>query len=375
MTCDVALAAARQHGLSAALFAPGWVYENHSRAQWQALQGAFWGKVEAAWPPAQPSIASLPLHTSFNRGCGRHMHVAGSRVAGSRPWYQLGAQQLLPGEEALRRSWAMPLQQPAAEGAADGAAASSSGGGGGSKLSAELTDEVAYEGGSCLQLSCSSGGRGRAHQAVAELACCRLFDAGVCCSSGRLRVTCVAGGQHAAQLVLLLHTAGEAASDGGGGGGAQLLLLAPAASHGQLQQLQGRRSEAEGEAAQIRVSVVAAASVSDAAAGGHTQLLLQQQGQQGQQQGGQQGQQQQGQQQGPAGPWPWQRHCYAVDLPAGARMVTGCSVGLLLAAPEGGGSTGPCCTALLGERGCRGGLHCRPAAQQRGGRHLDASRS
>ena len=43
--CGVALKAAREEGLSAALFAPGWVYENHERSCFHELQETFWGKV------------------------------------------------------------------------------------------------------------------------------------------------------------------------------------------------------------------------------------------------------------------------------------------------------------------------------------------
>jgi hypothetical protein len=317
MACDVGLSAARQQGLSAALFAPGWVYEEHDKGEWQQLQRAFWGKVQAAWPPGQPAVTSLPLHTCFNRGCGQHMHVAGGRVAGSRPWYHLGAQQLLPADEALRRSWAVPVQQPGAEAGAGAAAAAA-------ELAAELTDSAAYEGGSCLQLSCAHSVAPGGEQQAPQLACCSLFDADVACSSGRLRVSCVAGGQHAAQLVLLLHTAEQGAAGEERGSGArqqQLLLLAPAASCQQLQGLQGQTLPAAGGAA--RLLLVAADQEGSAAAGGHVQR----------------------QQLVQAPPVPWQRHSYDLELPAGARRVTGCSVGLLVH-PQADGEAR--CTALLG---------------------------
>jgi mannosyl-glycoprotein endo-beta-N-acetylglucosaminidase len=43
--CDVALAAAKGNGLSAALFAPGWVYENLEKSRFQELQQEYWSKV------------------------------------------------------------------------------------------------------------------------------------------------------------------------------------------------------------------------------------------------------------------------------------------------------------------------------------------
>lgn len=41
----MALAAARAGGVSAALFAPGWVYEEFDRSTFEPRQEGFWGKV------------------------------------------------------------------------------------------------------------------------------------------------------------------------------------------------------------------------------------------------------------------------------------------------------------------------------------------
>ena len=45
--CDVALAVAKANGLSAALFAPGWVYENLEKSRFQELQQEYWSKVRS----------------------------------------------------------------------------------------------------------------------------------------------------------------------------------------------------------------------------------------------------------------------------------------------------------------------------------------
>lgn len=46
--CPVALSAAREAGTSAALFAPGWVYEEHDKARFEMLQERFWWQAREA---------------------------------------------------------------------------------------------------------------------------------------------------------------------------------------------------------------------------------------------------------------------------------------------------------------------------------------
>ncbi len=43
----VALAAAKAAGVSAALFAPAWVYENHDKAEFEQRQEAWWHQVSS----------------------------------------------------------------------------------------------------------------------------------------------------------------------------------------------------------------------------------------------------------------------------------------------------------------------------------------
>lgn len=44
----MALSAAREAGTSAALFAPGWVYEEHHKSTFEARQELFWSKVRTS---------------------------------------------------------------------------------------------------------------------------------------------------------------------------------------------------------------------------------------------------------------------------------------------------------------------------------------
>ncbi|KAK9829564.1 hypothetical protein WJX72_006515 [[Myrmecia] bisecta] len=93
MNCGMALEAVRAAGLSAALFAPGWVYECGDRASWQTRSHRFWAALR--WPCVRPLVTALPLVTCFNRGAGRAQYKQGQCVS-REPWYNLSAQNLQP---------------------------------------------------------------------------------------------------------------------------------------------------------------------------------------------------------------------------------------------------------------------------------------
>ena len=65
----------RDHGLSAALFAPGWVYETQDREHFFEHQDKFW-KLLAPFCTTHP-ISSLPIVSSFSRGFGEHVTIDG----------------------------------------------------------------------------------------------------------------------------------------------------------------------------------------------------------------------------------------------------------------------------------------------------------
>ncbi|KAG2497145.1 hypothetical protein HYH03_004736 [Edaphochlamys debaryana] len=89
--CPVALAAARASGLSAALFAPGWVYEEFDRATFEPRQEAFWAAIGAAWPARPGFLRRLPLASCFNGGAGRGVWLEGALVSRC-AWHNLAAQ-------------------------------------------------------------------------------------------------------------------------------------------------------------------------------------------------------------------------------------------------------------------------------------------
>ncbi|KAK9845515.1 hypothetical protein WJX81_008418 [Elliptochloris bilobata] len=96
LACHVAARAARAAGLSAALFAPGWVAEAEDAGpNWPDTAERLWGALGGAWGPPRPLAASLPFATSFDQGAGSRMYLEG-RCVSARPWFNLARQQPQP---------------------------------------------------------------------------------------------------------------------------------------------------------------------------------------------------------------------------------------------------------------------------------------
>jgi len=57
-------------GLSAALFAPAWVWEVGNRLDWLQRQQQFWDKIEACWEAPRALVCQLPFSTCFDQGAG-----------------------------------------------------------------------------------------------------------------------------------------------------------------------------------------------------------------------------------------------------------------------------------------------------------------
>nr|XP_021151333.1 cytosolic endo-beta-N-acetylglucosaminidase [Columba livia] len=83
----------RQHGLSAAIFAPGWVYEHLGEENFLHNENKFWASL-AEYLPTH-SICTLPLATSFSLGMGTSRFLAGKEEEAG-PWYDLSAQEIQP---------------------------------------------------------------------------------------------------------------------------------------------------------------------------------------------------------------------------------------------------------------------------------------
>ncbi|XP_048347399.1 cytosolic endo-beta-N-acetylglucosaminidase isoform X3 [Sphaerodactylus townsendi] len=83
----------RHHGLSVAIFAPGWVYEHLGATDFLHNENKFWGML-SEWLPTH-SIDSLPFGTRFSLGMGKK-HFNNGQENGTKPWYNLSAQEAQP---------------------------------------------------------------------------------------------------------------------------------------------------------------------------------------------------------------------------------------------------------------------------------------
>ncbi|NXN97369.1 ENASE acetylglucosaminidase, partial [Rhinopomastus cyanomelas] len=83
----------RQHGLSAAIFAPGWVYEHLGEENFLQNEDKFWGSL-AEYLPTH-SICTLPLATCFSLGMGTSRFLDGKEEEAG-PWYDLSTQEIQP---------------------------------------------------------------------------------------------------------------------------------------------------------------------------------------------------------------------------------------------------------------------------------------
>uniref|UniRef100_A0A8B9NXB9 Cytosolic endo-beta-N-acetylglucosaminidase n=1 Tax=Apteryx owenii TaxID=8824 RepID=A0A8B9NXB9_APTOW len=90
---DKPLSLIRKHGFSAAIFAPGWVYERLGEENFLQNENEFWGLLAEHLPTH--SICTLPFATSFSLGMGSGRFVAGKEEEAG-PWYDLSAQEIQP---------------------------------------------------------------------------------------------------------------------------------------------------------------------------------------------------------------------------------------------------------------------------------------
>ncbi|GLC35518.1 hypothetical protein PLESTB_000198900 [Pleodorina starrii] len=147
--CHVALHAARSAGLSSALFAPGWVFEEFPRDTFAQRQERFWAKIRSVWPARPALLQRLPLASCFNGGSGRGVWVEGVRVS-SAPWFNLAAQDPVAATSpsAGAEEEQAPLASPSALPAGPVTAATAP-----SPLTVRPTHHLAFCGGSCLSLT------------------------------------------------------------------------------------------------------------------------------------------------------------------------------------------------------------------------------
>ncbi|KAH1152860.1 hypothetical protein GLYMA_18G024300v4 [Glycine max] len=92
---NVALDVIRKNDVSAAIFAPGWVYETKQPPNFETAQNSWWGLVEKSWGILQKLPGVLPFYTNFDQGRGYHISVDGDNVSDA-TWCNISCQGFQP---------------------------------------------------------------------------------------------------------------------------------------------------------------------------------------------------------------------------------------------------------------------------------------
>ncbi|XP_041000722.1 cytosolic endo-beta-N-acetylglucosaminidase 1 isoform X2 [Juglans microcarpa x Juglans regia] len=88
---NVALDVLKKNDVSAAIFAPGWVYETKQPPNFQSAQNHWWALVEKSWGILQNYPKMLPFYTNFDQGRGYHFSIDGTKVSDD-PWCNISCQ-------------------------------------------------------------------------------------------------------------------------------------------------------------------------------------------------------------------------------------------------------------------------------------------
>ncbi|KAE9465143.1 hypothetical protein C3L33_02929, partial [Rhododendron williamsianum] len=92
---NVALDVIKKGNVSAALFAPGWVYQTKQPPDFETAQNRWWSLVEKSWGIMQSYPLELPFYSNFDQGRGQHVAIDGGQVS-SAPWNNLSSQSFQP---------------------------------------------------------------------------------------------------------------------------------------------------------------------------------------------------------------------------------------------------------------------------------------
>ncbi|KFK38487.1 hypothetical protein AALP_AA3G119600 [Arabis alpina] len=94
-TVNAALDLLKRNNVSAAIFAPGWVYETAQPPNFHTAQNKWWSLVEKSWGIVQSYPQILPFYSDFNQGFGYHVSLEGRQLSDA-PWYNISCQSLQP---------------------------------------------------------------------------------------------------------------------------------------------------------------------------------------------------------------------------------------------------------------------------------------
>ncbi|KAM5556757.1 cytosolic endo-beta-N-acetylglucosaminidase 1 [Rosa sericea] len=92
---SVALDVLKNDDVSAAIFAPGWIYETNQPPNFQTAQNHWWDIVEKSWGITQNYPTVLPFYSNFDQGHGYHVSVEGEEVSDA-SWCNISSQSFQP---------------------------------------------------------------------------------------------------------------------------------------------------------------------------------------------------------------------------------------------------------------------------------------
>ncbi|KAF3433345.1 hypothetical protein FNV43_RR24447 [Rhamnella rubrinervis] len=92
---NIALDLLKKDDVSAAIFAPGWVYETKQPPDFQTAHNHWWALVEKSWGITQNYPKVLPFYSNFDQGHGLHFSVDGVQVLDA-PWCNIACQGFQP---------------------------------------------------------------------------------------------------------------------------------------------------------------------------------------------------------------------------------------------------------------------------------------
>ncbi|KAF3632042.1 Cytosolic endo-beta-N-acetylglucosaminidase 2 [Capsicum annuum] len=94
-TTNLALDVIKMDNVSAAIFAPGWVYETKQLPDFQTAQNRWWELVERSWDISQNYPQTLPFYSNFDQGHGYQVSVDGKQISQT-PWNNISSQSFQP---------------------------------------------------------------------------------------------------------------------------------------------------------------------------------------------------------------------------------------------------------------------------------------
>ncbi|KAF2319176.1 hypothetical protein GH714_013759 [Hevea brasiliensis] len=97
---NVALEVLKNDNMSAAIFAPGWLYETKEAPDFRTAQNRWWTLVEKSWGLVNKYPKILPFYSNFDQGHGYHISVEGQQVMET-SWSNMSCQGLQPFLESI----------------------------------------------------------------------------------------------------------------------------------------------------------------------------------------------------------------------------------------------------------------------------------